>query len=111
MHVIRTPDDRFDGLSGYPFEPHYVDIADGDGGTMRMHDLDEGPSDSAPVLLVHGEPTWSYLYRHMIPPLVAAGRRVIVPERKLDVLRGHCGDLGRNYGDIRKDRDDGSRPG
>ena len=80
MHIVRTPDDRFDGLPGYPFEPHYVDIADGDGGTMRMHYLDEGPGGSAPVLLLHGEPTWSYLYRHMIPPLVAAGHRVVVPD-------------------------------
>ena len=80
MHVVRTPDDRFDGLPGYPFAPHYADIADGDGDTLRMHYLDEGPSDADPVLLLHGEPSWSYLYRHMIPPLVAAGHRVIVPD-------------------------------
>ncbi len=52
-------------------QPHYAEIADGDGGTLRVHYLDEGPSDAAPVLLLHGEPSWSYLYRHMIPPLVA----------------------------------------
>ena len=80
MHVVRTPDDRFDGLPGYPFAPHYADIADGDGGTMRMHYLDEGPSDADPVLLLHGEPSWSYLYRHMIPLLVASGHRVIAPD-------------------------------
>ena len=80
MHTLRTPDDRFADLPGYPFEPHYADIADGDGGTLRVHYLDEGPSDAAPVLLLHGEPSWSYLYRHMIPPLVAAGHRVIVPD-------------------------------
>ena len=80
MHIVRTPDDRFDGLPGYPFEPHYADIADGDGGTLRMHYVDEGPSDAAPVLLLHGEPSWSYLYRNMIPPLVAAGHRVIAPD-------------------------------
>jgi haloalkane dehalogenase len=80
MQVVRTPDDRFAGLPGYQFEPHYADIADGDGGTLRMHYLDEGPSDAAPVLLLHGEPSWSYLYRHMIPPLVAAGHRVIAPD-------------------------------
>ena len=80
MQTLRTPDDRFEGLDGYPFEPHYADIADGDGGTLRVHYLDEGPADAAPVLLLHGEPSWSYLYRHMIPPLVAAGHRVIVPD-------------------------------
>jgi haloalkane dehalogenase len=80
MHIVRTPDDRFDGLPGYPFEPHYADIADGDGSTLRMHYLDEGPRESAPVLLLHGEPSWSYLYRHMIPPLVAAGHRVIAAD-------------------------------
>jgi haloalkane dehalogenase len=80
MDTLRTPDERFEGLDGYPFEPHYADIADGDGGTLRVHYLDEGPSDAAPVLLLHGEPSWSYLYRHMIPPLVAAGHRVIVPD-------------------------------
>jgi len=80
MQTLRTPDERFEGLDGYPFEPHYADIADGDGGTLRVHYLDEGPADAAPVLLLHGEPSWSYLYRHMVPPLVAAGHRVIVPD-------------------------------
>jgi haloalkane dehalogenase len=80
MQTLRTPDDRFEDLSGYPFEPHYADIADGDGDTLRMHYVDEGPSDASPVLLLHGEPSWSYLYRHMIPPLVAAGHRVIAPD-------------------------------
>ena len=78
MEVLRTPDERFEGLDGYPFAPHYAEVADGDGGTLRVHYLDEGPADAAPVLLLHGEPSWSYLYRHMIPPLVAAGHRVIV---------------------------------
>ena len=80
MEVLRTPDERFEGLDGYPFAPHYAEVADGDGGTLRVHYLDEGPADAAPVLLLHGEPSWSYLYRHMIPPLVAAGHRVIVPD-------------------------------
>jgi haloalkane dehalogenase len=80
MEVLRTPDDRFESLSGYPFEPHYAAIADGDGGTLRVHYLDEGPRDAAPVLLMHGEPSWSYLYRHMIPVLVEAGHRVIAPD-------------------------------
>lgn len=75
MKALRTPDDRFVGLPGYDFEPHYVDI---DG--LRMHYVDEGPADAAPVLLLHGEPSWSYLYRKMIPPLVSAGHRVIAPD-------------------------------
>ena len=79
MQTLRTPDERFVDLAGYPFEPHYVEIDDLDGGTLRMHYLDEGPADGAPVLLLHGEPSWSYLYRKMIPPLVAAGHRVIAP--------------------------------
>ena len=85
MQTVRTPDDRFADLPDFPFEPHYADIGDragdGAGGTLRVHYLDEGPSDAAPVLLLHGEPSWSYLYRHMIPPLVAAGHRVVVPDQ------------------------------
>jgi len=75
MEALRTPDDRFADLPGYDFEPHYVDI---DG--LRLHYLDEGPADAVPVLLLHGEPSWSYLYRKMIPPLVSAGHRVIAPD-------------------------------
>ncbi|MEZ5382406.1 MAG: haloalkane dehalogenase [Microthrixaceae bacterium] len=82
MQTVRTPDDRFEGLADFPFEPRYVDIETGagDGATLRVHYLDEGPAEGAPVLLMHGEPTWSYLYRHMIPPLAAAGHRVICPD-------------------------------
>ncbi|MGI8755734.1 MAG: haloalkane dehalogenase [Acidimicrobiales bacterium] len=80
MKTVRTPDDRFADLDGYPFAPHYADVDDGDGGSLRVHYLDEGPTDAAPVLLMHGEPSWSYLYRHMIPPLVEAGHRVIAPD-------------------------------
>lgn len=80
MQTVRTPDERFAGLPGYSFEPHYADIDDGDGGTLRVHHLDEGPADAAPVLLMHGEPSWSFLYRHMIPVLVEAGHRVIAPD-------------------------------
>lgn len=80
MQTLRTPDEQFAGLSGYPFEPHYAEIADGDGGTLRVHFVDEGPADAAPILLMHGEPSWSYLYRHMIPILAAAGHRVIAPD-------------------------------
>ncbi len=81
MDVLRTPDDRFDGLPGYPFAPHYLEVDHGDGtGTLRMHYLDEGPPDAAPVLLMHGEPSWSFLYRTMIPVLVDAGLRVVAPD-------------------------------
>jgi haloalkane dehalogenase len=80
MDVLRTPDERFAGLSGFPFEPHYVDVADGAGGSLRIHHLDEGRSDARLVLLMHGEPSWSYLYRKMIPPIVAAGYRAVAPD-------------------------------
>jgi haloalkane dehalogenase len=80
MHALRTPDDRFDGLPDFPFAPHYVDIDDLDGGALRVHHLDEGPPGGDVVLLLHGEPSWSYLYRHMIPVLVGAGHRVIAPD-------------------------------
>lgn len=75
MTALRTPEARFDDLPDYPFAPHYIDL---DG--LRMHYVDEGPADAPPVLLLHGEPSWSYLYRHMIPPLVAAGHRVVAPD-------------------------------
>lgn len=80
MKTLRTPDDRFESLPDFPFEPHYVEIDDTEGGTLRVHYLDEGPADAAPVLLMHGEPSWSYLYRHMVPVLAAAGHRVVVPD-------------------------------
>lgn len=81
--VLRTPDARFEGLTEYSFAPHYVDI--GTDIHLRVHYLDERPTDPAnatgeTVLLLHGNPTWSYLYRHVIPPLVAAGHRCIAPD-------------------------------
>ena len=72
MDVYRTPEERFGGLDGYPWEPHYEDV---DG--LRMHYLDEGSGD--PVLLLHGEPTWSYLYRKLIPALAPVAR-VVAPD-------------------------------
>ena len=80
MKCLRTPDKRFENLAGYPFAPHYLQVDDTEGGTLRIHYLDEGPSDGNVVLLIHGQPVWSYLYRHMIPPLVEAGFRVIAPD-------------------------------
>jgi haloalkane dehalogenase len=73
--VFRTPDSRFEHLPGYDFAPRYLEV---DG--LRMHYLDEGPRDGSPVVCFHGEPSWAYLYRKMLPPLVAAGHRVIVPD-------------------------------
>ena len=80
MEFVRTPDERFIGHSGYDFMPHYHDVPSGEGGTLRMHYLDEGPRAGRPLLCLHGEPTWSYLYRKMIAPLTAAGYRTIVPD-------------------------------
>jgi haloalkane dehalogenase len=80
MKVLRTPEERFHDLPGYPFAPHYLEVPDGDGGTLRVHYVDEGPRDAAPVLMLHGEPSWSYLYRTMIPVFVAAGFRAVAPD-------------------------------
>ncbi len=76
MDVLRTPDERFADLPDFPWEPTYVTTSDG----LRMAVLDEGPRDAPVVLLLHGEPTWSYLYRKMVPPLLAAGLRVVAPD-------------------------------
>ena len=76
MNVLRTPESRFADLPDYPFAPHYHQVTP----ELRLHYVDEGPRDAAPVLMLHGEPTWSYLYRHMIPPVVAAGLRVVAPD-------------------------------
>jgi haloalkane dehalogenase len=80
MRVLRTPDYRFSHLAGYSFKPNYVDVPDGDGASLRIHYVDEGAIDAAPVLMMHGEPSWSYLYRKMIPIVVDAGFRVIAPD-------------------------------
>ena len=80
MEALRTPDERFAGRSGFPFEPHYLEIPSGDGGSLRLGYVDEGPRDADPVLLLHGEPSWSYLYRQMIPILVEAGHRAVAPD-------------------------------
>jgi haloalkane dehalogenase len=76
MDVLRTPDDRFLDLPGFPWEPTYVQASDG----LRVAVIDEGPHDREVVLLLHGEPTWSYLYRKMIQVLLDAGFRVVAPD-------------------------------
>lgn len=75
VQVLRTPEERFARLRGFAHAPHYAEVHG-----LRMHYLDVGPSRAAPIVLLHGEPTWGYLYRHMIEPLVAAGYRVLVPD-------------------------------
>jgi haloalkane dehalogenase len=80
MDSLRTPDDRFTSLPDFPFPPHYVEVPSGDGDRLRVHRLDEGPRDGRVVLLMHGEPSWCFLYRKMIPTLVAAGLRCIAPD-------------------------------
>jgi haloalkane dehalogenase len=76
MEILRTPDERFANLPGYAFDPQYVEVGDG----LRMHYVDQGPRDGEVVLLLHGEPSWSYLYRKMIPVLTAAGLRAVAPD-------------------------------
>jgi haloalkane dehalogenase len=80
MDTLRTPDERFRDLPDFDFEPRYAEVDDGEGGTLRVAYLDEGPSEAPPVLLMHGEPSWSFLYRHMIPVLVEGGQRVVCPD-------------------------------
>jgi len=80
MDTVRTPDDRFVGLPDYDFEPHYVDIDDTEGGSLRVHYSDEGDPADPIVVLMHGEPSWCYLYRNVVGPLVDAGCRVIAPD-------------------------------
>jgi haloalkane dehalogenase len=76
MEALRTPDDRFSALPDYPFAPHWTRVGDG----LRMHHVDEGPADADVVLMLHGEPSWSYLYRHMVPVFSDAGLRAVAPD-------------------------------
>jgi haloalkane dehalogenase len=78
MDVIRTPEDRFSAtIADFPFEPHYVEVADGDGGRLRMATYTAGPADGEVVLVLHGEPSWSYLYRHVMTRLAERGVRSV----------------------------------
>jgi haloalkane dehalogenase len=80
MDVARTPEDRFAGVPDFAYSPHYWDVDDDEGGSLRVAYIDEGPVDAPTVLLMHGEPSWSFLYRTMIPGLLEAGLRVVVPD-------------------------------
>lgn len=80
MKTLRTPEEQFADLAGFGYPPQYADIPDGDGGMLRIAWVEDGPSGGDPVLMLHGEPTWSYLYRRMIPIVAAAGYRVICPD-------------------------------
>ena len=78
MDIVRTPEERFENLPDYPFAANYIDVDDGQGGKLRVHYLDEGEGEV--ILCMHGQPTWSCLYRKMIPLLTGAGYRVIAPD-------------------------------
>ncbi len=80
MEFVRTPEARFANLDGYPFEPNYENVSDAEGGTLRIHYVDAGPRDGELILCLHGQPTWSYLYRKMIPIFTDAGYRVLAPD-------------------------------
>jgi haloalkane dehalogenase len=81
MKALRTPDERFENLPDYLFKPNYLEVPDGEGGSLRVHYVDEGPRDAAcTVLLMHGEPSWSFLYRKMIPLITEAGHRAVAPD-------------------------------
>jgi len=77
MEILRTPDKEFENLEDYDFAPHYTDVLDEDGTSIRIHHIEEGDPQADPILLMHGNPTWSYLHRHMIKPLAETGHRII----------------------------------
>ncbi len=80
MEFLRTADARFAGLPDWPFQPRYVEVPAGDSGWLQLHYVDEGPRNGPPIVCLHGEPTWSYLYRALIPVFVAAGYRALAPD-------------------------------
>jgi haloalkane dehalogenase len=80
MRTLRTPADRFDGLPEFSYAPGFAEVPDGEGGTLRMAWVESGPADGPVVLCLHGEPTWSFLYRRMMPVLASAGLRVVCPD-------------------------------
>lgn len=80
MQVLRTDDEHFAHLPEFPYAPRYCELPDQDGGVLRVAWVEDGPAEADPVLMLHGEPSWSFLYRRMIPTLVEAGHRVICPD-------------------------------
>jgi haloalkane dehalogenase len=80
LKILRTPDARFANLPDFPFAQHYCEVKDSDGTALRIHYLDEGPRDANPVLLMHGEPSWSFLYRKIVTNLAPRGHRVVAPD-------------------------------
>ncbi|MBJ18070.1 MAG: hypothetical protein CL933_01480 [Deltaproteobacteria bacterium] len=80
MEILRTDDARFEGLYEYPFEPHYVEVSDPDGGSVRMHYVDEGPRDGPPILMLHGSPDWSYSFRRLVTRFAGEGFRALAPD-------------------------------
>ena len=84
MKLLRTPESIFENLKDFSFDPHYVDIEEGEN-KIRMHYLEEGPKDGEIILMLHGEPAWCYLYRRMIPGLSEAGFRCIKDTQRPDV--------------------------
>jgi haloalkane dehalogenase len=80
MKALRTPDSRFASLPDFAFEPRYIEVPSGDGGSLRMHHVDEGPRSGDVVLMLHGEPSWCFLYRKVIRAVTAAGLRAVAPD-------------------------------
>lgn len=80
MKVLRTPDERFANLPDFPWTPHYREIDSGLGPKLRIASIEEGPANKDPILMMHGEPSWSFLYRHMIKALLAKGHRIVAPD-------------------------------
>ena len=80
MDIYRTPDEAFANLPGFAWEPSYAEVTDPDGGTLRMAYVDAGPPDGPVALLLHGEPSWAFLYRHVIPVLTDSGIRCVIPD-------------------------------
>jgi haloalkane dehalogenase len=80
LDYLSTPNACFSAVEDYPFAEHYINVSDQEGGSLKLHYVDEGPRDGEVVLMLHGEPSWSFLYRHMISTIVAAGYRVIAPD-------------------------------
>ena len=80
MKILRTPDARFANVPDFPFTPHYCEVKNSDGTALRIHYLDEGPTSANPVLLMHGEPSWAFLYRRIVAILAARGHRIVAPD-------------------------------